>query len=137
MSSSIRCLSCGAIFAEAIGPCAHCGGVVEVTIALTGVESKGLAGQVGTVADSPTSEGGRQIRYSAPCGARSTATFVGDRVAVRIEPPVDVGTRGESRVLACVVAHLAAGGNVPISVPAFDQAGEDRVLQIAGERVTL
>lgn len=50
---------------------------------------------------------------------------------------MDVGTRGESRVLACVVTHLAAGGNVPISVPAFDQAGEDRVLQIAGERVTL
>jgi hypothetical protein len=137
MSSSIRCLSCGATFVEAIGPCVHCGGAVERTIALTGVEGKGLAGQVGTVADSPTPAGDRQIRYTAPSGARSNATFVGGRVVVRIEPPVDVGTRGESRVLACVVAHLAAGGDVPISLPASDKRGEDRILRILGEPVTL
>jgi hypothetical protein len=137
MSSSIRCLNCGAIFVDANGPCVHCGGSVEVAIALTGVESKGLAGQVGTVAESPTSAGGRQISYTAPSGARSNATFVGGRIAVRIEPPVDVGTRGESRVLACVVAHLAAGGDVPISLPASDKHGEDRILRIGGKRVTL
>ena len=137
MPSSIRCLSCGATFVDPIGPCVHCGGTVEVSTALTGVESKGLVGQVGTVADSPTPAGGQQISYTAPSGARSNATSDHSRIAVRIERPVDVGTRGESRVLACVVAHLATGGDVPISLPASDEDGEDRILRILGERVTL
>lgn len=137
MPSSIKCLNCGAILAEAVGPCKQCGGPIELSVSLTGVECKGFAGQVGTVNDSPTSVGGRRISYTAPTGARSDASQTGDRLVIQVEPPIDVGTRGESRVLACVVANLAMAGISSTVLPADDQAGEDRILQIAGDRVTL
>jgi hypothetical protein len=46
MSSTVRCKDCRASFEKAIGPCPHCGGEVELSVALTGVEAKALAGTV-------------------------------------------------------------------------------------------
>lgn len=137
MSPTIRCLSCGAKFFEAIGPCAKCGGTIELSISLTGVEVKVAAGNVGTVADSRTPFGGQQIRYSAPTGSQSEASLVGDLLTVQVKPPIDVGRPGEPRVLACIVAHIAKSGETPTNLPATDQIGEDGVLQIAGTRVTV
>lgn len=137
MSSTVKCLSCGAIFDKAIGPCIHCGGEIGQTISLSGVEGKAFAGQIGTVVDSSVSGGGQKIAYTAPSGARSNTTRIDDKISVMIEPPIDVGTRGESRVLACVIAALASNGIAPISLKASDRDGEDGVLQIAGEDVVL
>ena len=137
MSSTIRCLSCGATFLEAVGPCAQCGGSIELSVPLTGVEAKGVAGQVGTVTDSPIPLGGQQIRYTAPTGSQSYASLVGDLLNVQVKPPIDVGRPGEPRVLACIVAHLTNAGKRPTALPATDQVGEDGVLQIAGARVTV
>jgi integrase len=58
-------------------------------------------------------------------------------LAIQVTPPIDVGTRGEPRVLACVVAHLAMAGKASTRLPANDQVGEDGVLEISGDRVTL
>jgi hypothetical protein len=137
MPSTIKCLNCGAILAEPVGPCKQCGGPIELAVSLTGVECKAVAGQVGTVNDGSTSVGGRHISYTAPTGARSDASLVGSRLVIQVKPPMDVGTRGESRVLACVVANLAMAGKSSTLLPADDQAGEDRILQIAGDRVIL
>lgn len=46
MSSTIRCKSCGASFEKAIGPCPHCGGEVELSVQLTGVEAKTSLGSM-------------------------------------------------------------------------------------------
>ncbi len=137
MPANIQCLSCGAVFLEAIGPCSQCGGPIEVSISLTGVEVKCIAGQVGTVADSPTSLGGQQIRYAAPTGSRSDASMECNLLTLQVKPPIDVGKLGEPRVLACVVAYLDKNGKESATLPATDQAGEDGVLQIYGDRVTV
>jgi hypothetical protein len=132
-----KCLSCGAVFLEAVGPCAQCGGPVGVSDSLTGVDAKCIAGQVGTVADSPTSFGGQRIRYAAPTGSRSDASLVCNLLTVQVKPPIDVGLHGEPRVLACVVAYLAKTGKESATLPASNQKGEDGVLQISGDRVTV
>lgn len=137
MQSTIRCLSCGATFLVAVGPCAQCGGAIELSIPLTGVEAKLVAGNVGTVLDSSTPLGGQEIRYTAPTGSQSNASLVGDRLNVQVKPPIDVGRPGEPRVMACILAHLAKAGKEPTVLPAKDQTGEDGVLQIAGARVTV
>jgi hypothetical protein len=103
----------------------------------SGIEAKVSQGQLGTVADTRTPGDGRTITYTAPTGAHSDAVVAGDQLMLRVVRPVDVGTRGESRVLASVVAHLTSGGVVTGSLPASDERGEDRVLLIGGERVTL
>ena len=135
MSPQIQCLKCGATFLEPVGPCARCGGTIEVSVHLTGVEPKGAVGKVGTVADSPTSLGGRDIRYTAPTGSSSEASLVGSMLTVQVKPPIDVGRPGEPRVLGCIVACLAKAGKKAIALPATDQRGEDGALQIEGDRV--
>ena len=46
MSSTIRCMDCGASFEKAIGPCPFCGGEVKLSVPLTGVETIAVAGTV-------------------------------------------------------------------------------------------
>lgn len=137
MSSTIKCLNCGAMLTEAVGPCKQCGGPIELLLSLTGNECKTDTGRVGTVNDSPTANGGQNIIYNAPTGARSDAMLVNGRLVISVKRPIDVGKLGEPRVLACVVAFLTKAGKAPTILPADDQAGEDSVLQIAGERVIL
>ena len=137
MPATIQCQSCRAAFPVVLGPCPQCGGPVDLSVCLTGVEAKGIAGHVGTVADSPTPLGGQQIKYTAPTGSRSDASLVGDLLAIQVKPPVDVGRPGEPRVLACIVAYLAKAGKESTTLEATDQVGEDGVLEIHGDRVTV
>jgi hypothetical protein len=137
MPTTIQCQSCGATFVEAVGPCTQCGGPIEVSVSLTGVEAKCIAGQVGTVVDGPTPLGGQQIRYTAPTGSRSDASLVGNLLDIQVKPPIDVGRPGEPRVLGCIVARLTKAGKEPSSLPAIDQIGEDGVFQVSGDRVTV
>ena len=137
MPSIVRCLKCGATFLEPVGPCARCGGTIEMSIPLTGVEAKGEVGQLGTVADSPISHGGREIRYTAPTGSSSETSLVGNLLTTQVKPPIDVGRRGEPRVFACILAYLAKAGKEAIALPATDERGEDGALQIAGDRVSV
>lgn len=135
MSPNTQCLSCGAIFLEAVGPCVHCGGPVEVSVSLVGSEVKCSAGQVGKVVDNRTSLGGQEIRYTASTGSQSNASLECNLLSVQVKPPIDIGRLGEPRVLACVLAYLAKAGKESTTLPATDQEGEDGVLQIYGDRV--
>jgi hypothetical protein len=104
---------------------------------VSGVEVKFQQGQLGTVHERPISGGGQQIEYKAPTGSASTSRLAANRFSVRVERPVDVGTRGQRRVVQIVLAVLRAEGVEVEELPAEDARGEDAVLQIAGERVTL
>jgi hypothetical protein len=137
MSSTIRCERCGASFEEAIGPCSHCGGEVELAVLLTGVEATAQPGRPGAVADEPVRGGGQRIRYVAPSGARSESVLTGDGVQLHVEPPVDIGTRGEPRVFDRIVALLSASGPAPDVLPASDHDGEDRVIRYGSETITI
>ncbi|MGZ4953543.1 MAG: hypothetical protein ACXV8Q_00405 [Methylobacter sp.] len=46
MPSIIHCLSCDATLSEAVGPCPHCGGPIELSISLTGQEIKADSGNL-------------------------------------------------------------------------------------------
>ncbi|SEB22453.1 hypothetical protein SAMN05444680_11649 [Variovorax sp. YR216] len=52
---------------------------------------------------------------------------------VDVAPPVDVGRRGESRVIACIQAVLAREGRWVVLQSSIDARGEDAVLQVDGE----
>ena len=137
MNSTIRCKRCGASFDEAIGPCSRCGGEVELSVLLTGVGATAQLGRLGAVADEPVRGGGERIRYVAPSGARSDSELTQDGVRLHIDPPVDVGTRGEPRVFDRIVALLSASGPAPDILPASDHDGEDRVIRYRGETITI
>src|ERR1700730_17684405 len=106
MNSTIRCKRCGASFEEPIGPCSHCGGEVELAVLLTGVAATAELGRLGAVADEPVRGGGERIRYVAAPRRRAESALTGDGVHLRVEPPVDIGTRGEARVFDRIVAVL-------------------------------
>lgn len=93
MSPNTQCLSCGAIFLEAVGPCVHCGGPVEVSVSLVGSEVKCSAGQVGKVVDNRTSLDGQEIRYTASTGSQSNASLECNLLSVQVKPPIDMVSR--------------------------------------------
>jgi hypothetical protein len=137
MTPTIKCLSCGAVLTEAVGPCWLCGGPIELRVGLSGVGCNVAVGQVGTVNDTSTIERGRQISHTAPTGSQSDASLIGNHIRIRVQRPVDVGTRGEQRVLACITAFLTMECNPPTLLHADDRVGEDRVLRINTAIVTL
>ena len=138
MSATIRCTACGAFLQEPIGPCPLCGGPIEVSVGITGESITAQVGSVGASARESLDGGGERIRYSAPSGAWSDSALVETRVRAHVQPPVDVGTRGEERVFARVLDVLAATGSVPvIDDSAADGAGEDRVVLYRQERITI
>lgn len=84
MSPVIHCLGCGATFVEAVGPCIHCGGEVELSVPLTGVAARAISGCVGAVADEVIADEDQRTRYTAPSGAQSTSALVDGEVYVTV-----------------------------------------------------
>jgi hypothetical protein len=137
MSATIRCIACGAFLQEPIGPCPLCGGQIEVSVGITGVSATARVGSVEAAAREPL-DGGERIRYSAASGARSKSDLIETRVRAHVQPPVDVGKRGEERVFARVLDVLATTGSAPlIDHSASDSTGEDRVVWYCQERITI
>lgn len=140
MPRTIKCSNCGAPFSEAISPCRWCGGTIELSITLIGVESKSATARVSVVNDT-NSEDGQYIKYTAPTGAQSNSSLVGNLLTILVKPPVDVGRPGEPRVLVCVENSLKiAGKNLrePLEKErAEDDRGEDAVLIIDDNRIVL
>lgn len=136
MSQTIKCLNCGASFSEAVGPCKWCGGTIELSTPLTGVECKSATGRIGTVIDT-NSEDGQHIKLTAPTGAQSDSSLVGNLLTILAKPPVDVGTPGQPRVLTCIENSLKMAGKTTKSLPANDDRGEDGVLIIDDNRITI
>jgi hypothetical protein len=138
MSATIQCTACGAFLQEPIGPCPLCGGPVVVSVGITGVSATTQLGGVDASARESLDGGGERIRYSASSGACSDSALVETCVRAHVQPPVDVGKRGEERVFARVLDVLAATGSAPvIDDSAADSAGEDRVVLYRQERITI
>lgn len=140
MLRTIKCLNCGAPSSEAVSPCKWCGGTIELSINLIGVESKSATGRVGVVNDT-NSEDGQYIKYTASTGAQSDSSLVGNFITISVKPPIDIGRLGESRVLVCVQNSLRMTGKnlrEPLEEErARDDRGEDGVLIIDDNRVVL
>lgn len=66
MNSTVRCPNCGATFGHCAGPCTHCGGTLELSVALTGVEAKGAVGCLGVVVDEIASGDRRYVTGLRP-----------------------------------------------------------------------
>lgn len=108
-----------------------------MSVGLTGIALMLSTGKVGAVGDSRTPGGGQRITYSAPGGAQSLAELAADHAHVEVSPPPEAGTLGDARVMACVRARLSADGLISSILPASNDRGEDGVLQIGGDRVTV
>ena len=87
------------------------------------------------------SEDVQYIKYTAPTGAQSDSSLVGNLLTVLVKPPVDIGRPGEQRVLVCVKNSLKmAGKNLrePLEIErARDDGDEDAVLIIDNNRIVL
>ena len=140
MSRIIECLNCGAPFSEAVSPCKWCGGTIHMSISLVGDEIKSAIGQIGTVVET-SSEDEQCIKYISPAGAQSNSSLTGHFLTISVKPPIDIGRRGESRVLACIKNNLIkVGKNLrepQASEKAKDNRGEDGVLIIDEHRIVL
>lgn len=138
MTAAIRCLRCREVLATATGPCPHCGGPVEVSVALTGVQAATQAGRVGTVLDSSDARGVQKITVAAPTGSSSTAAMHEGLLSFEASPPVDIGRPGEPRVMACILAAMANTGIFPQVLQAVDGTGEDGALKMPnGKRLVV
>ncbi len=130
MTATARCLLCRKVLAAATGPCPHCGGPVEVSVAISGVQATAQVGRVGTVLDSCGACGAHKITVAAPTGSSSTAVMDEGLVSFEASPPVDIGRPGEARVMACILAAMENTGISPQVMQAVDGAGEDGVLKM-------
>jgi hypothetical protein len=138
MNRVIRCTACGISLAESKGPCPRCGAAIGVSVQLAGTQADSKVGSVGAASREPTTGGGERIQYSAPTGARSDSVRADGRVGAVVEPPVDVGRKGEEDVFARVLDVLAATGTAPVIKPRpKDDAGEDRVVKYGNEEITI
>lgn len=133
----VHCEDCGAVLSEPVGLCPHCGGTVGVSVKVAGCEAKASVGNVGTVAKTTAAEGGPEFVVTTPGGAKSESRLAGAQITGQVMPPVDVGRPGEPRVVLYIKARLASQGHKPEVKPATDSAGEDYVIELAGEQVVI
>ena len=129
----IQCRQCGAIATAADGPCSQCGGNVDVTVQLTGGRMEITGGSVATTAHEKN-----RVRYGAVGGAKSDSQAISPTdVRIDARGPIDVGRRGEDRVLNLVRSTLAARGHGVVDLKATDANGEDGRFEIDGENVVI
>lgn len=136
MSRKIYCTSCGVSLTEAIGPCPKCGGEITLEISLTGIPIGLQQGSVGIVKDS-TNNGNHQIEIKTPEGKESISFLQNNQLQLIEFAPVDIGKKGEPRVIALIQSHLLAQGNIVENLPAQDNKGEDAVFSINKQRVII
>jgi hypothetical protein len=119
--------------------CSSCGSLDQsVTIELVGVESRCDVGNVGTVAEERDASGDQfRIRTQTPEGA-SAHELLGDGVvSLNIHGPTQTGRKGEARALDTLLSRLRQEGHQPVLEAARDDRGEDGILLLQDERLTL
>lgn len=119
--------------------CFLCGSLDQsVTIELVGLEICGEAGNVGTVAEERDTSGGKfRIRTQTPEGARSHELLADGVVSLNIHGPTQTGRKGEARTLDTLLTTLRQEGHHPILEAGRDERGEDGILLLQDERLTL
>jgi hypothetical protein len=135
----ITCVQCGTEKAEPDSTCSLCGSLnPSITIGLTGLELSSNIGNLGPVTEERNASGEQfRIRTQTPEGARSDELLANDIVSVKIKGPTQTGRKGEPRTINTLLNRLQQEGYQPIFEAGRDQHGEDGVLIIQNERLTL
>lgn len=132
----IKCTNCGEVFKEAIGPCKICGGIIELSIALTGIGAESSVGKVGNVIET-RSNNSHHIKYTAPSGTQSESSLSSSELIGFVKSPIDIGRPGENRVITCIKNHLTKTEKSYREIKSQDNLGEDGVLIIGNEKVII
>lgn len=131
--SSTRCSKCGRERDADGSQCQSCGsGSVSIEVG-TG-ELFMMGERAGTVLADQKSH---WLKVNDPTGARSESSLVDDRLRTIVQGPVDMGTDGEPRVRDTLLSALRSTGVTVSWEPGVNEDGEDGILVIAGQRVTL
>lgn len=132
----IKCTNCGKEFTEAVSPCKYCGGIIELSIALTGIGAQASVGKLGTVTETNSSKS-KLIKYDAPSGAQSESLLSNNQLTGFVKSPIDIGRLGENRVISCIQNHLTKIGKSYSYASSQDSRGEDGALIIDNEKVII
>jgi len=137
--SIITCAGCGTVKTKSGSACSLCGSLDQsVAIDLVGVESRGKVGNIGTVAEERDASGEHlRIRTQTPEGARSHELLAYGVVSLNIHGPTQTGRKGEGRALDTLLSRLREEGHQPVLEAGRDEQGEDGILLLQGERLTL
>jgi len=117
-----------------------CGSLDEsVTVELVlEVESRSEVGNVGTVAEERDDSGATfRIRTRTPEGASSHELLADGVVSLDIRGPTQMGRKGEARAIDTLLSRLRQDGYQPALEEGRDDHGEDAILLLQGERLTL
>lgn len=140
-SVRIHCAVCGAALASAMAPCHGCGSAnLVMDVEPEGIELTSELGSLGMASDSvDPATGARIVRNQSPSGTVSTARLgPGDHVGITIAGPPEVGRTGQPRALDALQSVLVAQGHRVNSLPgARDNHGEDALIEVDGERLTV
>jgi hypothetical protein len=119
--------------------CSLCGSLDQpVTIELVGVKACCEVGNVGTVAEERDTSGEQfRIRTQTPEGAHSHELLADGVVSLDIHGPTQTGRKGEARALDTFFTRLRQQGHQPVLEAGRDERGEDGILLLQGERLTL
>ena len=110
----------------------------SVTVELVGVEARGEVGDVGPVIEERDPSGEQfRIRTQTPKGARSHELLADGVVSLDIHGPTETGRKGEARVLDTLLNTLRQEGLQPVLEAGRDERGEDGILLLQDERLTL
>ena len=110
----------------------------SATAETVGMEARGEVGNVGTVAEERDASGERfRIRTQTPGGARSRELLADGVVSLNIHGPTQTGRKGESRALDTLLSKLRQEGHQPVLEAGRDERGEDGILLLQDERLTL
>ena len=137
--SVITCARCGTLKTVSGSACSSCGSLDQsVTIELVGMEARCELGNVGTVAEERDASGAQfRVRVQTPAGARSDALLGDGLVSFNIRGPIQIGRKGEPRALDTLLCRLREEGHLPTLEAGRDQLGEDGILLLQGQRLTL
>lgn len=125
MSAVIRCKACGALLQEAVGPCARCGGPIEVVIALTGGAATAQSGSISVQATGTVTPAVSPILLSSVVERLGRAND-GDLIQL-VEPAWNA-------IIAALVADPAARFAIPdrkmeeLIAASYKAAGYDEVI---------
>jgi len=135
----MTCARCGTLKNTSGSACSSCGSLDQSVIsAMDGVQGRAEVGNVGRVAEERDASGEQfRVRGQTPAGARSDEMLADGVVSINIHGPIQIGRKGEPRALDTLLSRLRQDGHQPVLEAGRDQRGEDGILLLQGERLTL
>jgi hypothetical protein len=137
--SIITCARCDTVKTQSGSACSMCGSLDQsVTVEGVGMEARGELGAGGTVTEERDASGEQfRIQTQTPGGARSHELLAAGVVSLNIHGPTQTGRKGERRALDTLLSRLRQEGHQPFLEEGWDERGEDGILLLQGDRLTL